>query len=57
MAVALTFFETPAKFRAWLQKHHKTADELWVGFYKKSDGQTEHHVAGGGRRSALLRLD
>ena len=34
-----TFFETPAKFRAWLQKHHKTADELWVGFYKKATGK------------------
>jgi uncharacterized protein YdeI (YjbR/CyaY-like superfamily) len=36
----MTFFETPAKFRAWLQKHHKTADELWVGFYKKATGKT-----------------
>jgi uncharacterized protein YdeI (YjbR/CyaY-like superfamily) len=34
-----TFFETPAKFRAWLQKHHTTADELWVGFYKKTTGK------------------
>jgi uncharacterized protein YdeI (YjbR/CyaY-like superfamily) len=33
-----TFFETPAKFRAWLKKHHKTADELIVGFYKRSSG-------------------
>ena len=35
----LTFFETPSKFRAWLQKHHKTANELWVGFYKKATGK------------------
>ena len=35
----LTFFETPSKFRAWLQKHHKTADEVWVGFYKKTTGK------------------
>ena len=34
-----TFFESPAGFRAWLQKHHKTADELWVGFYKKASGK------------------
>ena len=34
-----TFFATPGKFRAWLQKHHKTADELWVGFYKKATGK------------------
>jgi uncharacterized protein YdeI (YjbR/CyaY-like superfamily) len=30
-----TFFATPAKFRAWLEKHHDTAPELVVGFYKK----------------------
>jgi uncharacterized protein YdeI (YjbR/CyaY-like superfamily) len=33
-----TFFETAAKFRAWLRKHHQTADELWVGFRKKKTG-------------------
>ena len=33
------FFETPAKFRAWLEKHHRTADELLVGFYKKGSGR------------------
>ena len=35
----LTFFENPSRFRAWLQKHHKAADELWVGFYKKTTGK------------------
>lgn len=34
-----TFFATPAKFRAWLQKHHDTAPELLVGFYKKGSGK------------------
>jgi uncharacterized protein YdeI (YjbR/CyaY-like superfamily) len=29
------FFETPTDFRAWLAKHHATAKELLVGFYKK----------------------
>jgi uncharacterized protein YdeI (YjbR/CyaY-like superfamily) len=33
------FFKTPADFRAWLAKHHATADELLVGFYKKSSGR------------------
>jgi uncharacterized protein YdeI (YjbR/CyaY-like superfamily) len=33
------FFETPAKFRAWLQKNHRTADELWVGYWKKHTGR------------------
>jgi uncharacterized protein YdeI (YjbR/CyaY-like superfamily) len=34
-----TFFATPARFRAWLKKHHETADELLVGFYKKGSGR------------------
>src|SRR5687768_11441745 len=34
-----TFFATPAKFRAWLAKHHATSDELWVGFHKKDTGK------------------
>jgi uncharacterized protein YdeI (YjbR/CyaY-like superfamily) len=33
------FFETPAAFRAWLTKNHKTASELIVGYYKKSSGK------------------
>lgn len=33
------FFATPAKFRAWLEKHHATETELWVGFYKKGTGK------------------
>ncbi len=31
-----TFFATPAEFRKWLVKHHKTESELYVGFYKVS---------------------
>lgn len=34
-----TFFPTPSAFRAWLQKHHKTEQELLVGFYKKGSGK------------------
>jgi uncharacterized protein YdeI (YjbR/CyaY-like superfamily) len=34
-----TFFPTPADFRRWLQKHHGTEQELWVGFHKKSTGR------------------
>ena len=33
------FFATPAEFRAWLEEHHATADELVVGFHKKSTGR------------------
>jgi uncharacterized protein YdeI (YjbR/CyaY-like superfamily) len=32
------FFATPAAFRAWLQKNHATARELWVGYQKKGTG-------------------
>ena len=34
-----TFFATPVAFREWLQKHHQTADELIVGFYRKDSGK------------------
>ena len=34
-----TFFATPADFRAWLEKHHGQAQELFVGYYKKDSGK------------------
>ena len=34
-----TFFQRPAAFRTWLEKHHTRADEVWVGFYKKDSGK------------------
>ena len=37
--MAPTFFATAAAFRRWLARHHKTAAELWVGFYKKATGK------------------
>jgi uncharacterized protein YdeI (YjbR/CyaY-like superfamily) len=33
------FFRTAADFRTWLQRHHATAAELLVGFYKRSSGK------------------
>ncbi len=33
------FFATPGAFRAWLEKHHATEEELWVGFHKKDSGR------------------
>jgi uncharacterized protein YdeI (YjbR/CyaY-like superfamily) len=33
------FFKTPSTFRKWLEAHHATSKELWVGFYKKSSGK------------------
>lgn len=35
-----TWFATPAGLREWLEEHHATETELWVGLRKK-------HVAGG----------
>ncbi len=33
------FFATPADFRKWLETHHATDRELWVGFYKTGSGR------------------
>src|SRR6266853_5040514 len=35
----VTFFESPSAFRTWLEEHHETTQEVWVGFYKKSSGK------------------
>ena len=34
-----TFFAAPEDLRAWLEQHHASAVELWVGFYKKGSGR------------------
>jgi uncharacterized protein YdeI (YjbR/CyaY-like superfamily) len=33
------FFATPAAFRGWLEKNHRSAKELWVGFHKVHTGK------------------
>jgi uncharacterized protein YdeI (YjbR/CyaY-like superfamily) len=33
------FFESAAEWRAWLEEHHDTATEVWVGMWKKSTGK------------------
>jgi uncharacterized protein YdeI (YjbR/CyaY-like superfamily) len=33
------FFATGKEFRAWLDEHHATATDLWVGFFKKGSGR------------------
>jgi uncharacterized protein YdeI (YjbR/CyaY-like superfamily) len=35
----VTYFKTPVDFRKWLETHGVTAEELWVGFYKKGTGK------------------
>lgn len=39
MVDPVLFFATPADFRAWLEEHHDTVEEQWVGFYKVSSGK------------------
>ena len=34
------FFESPQSFRVWLENHHETQKELWVGLHKKSSRRT-----------------
>jgi len=33
------FFAKPANFRKWLQVHHQSSREQWVGFHKKGSGR------------------
>lgn len=33
------FFKTQSDFRSWLETHHATMQELWVGYYKKDSGK------------------
>src|SRR3954471_10131208 len=33
------FFATPAKWREWLELHHRSAREHWVGFHKRGTGR------------------
>ncbi|HEX6580078.1 MAG TPA: YdeI/OmpD-associated family protein [Actinomycetota bacterium] len=35
----ITTFERPEDFRRWLERHHSSERELWVGYYKKSSGR------------------
>lgn len=34
-----THFRGALEFRRWLEEHHETATELWVGFYRKDSGR------------------
>jgi len=33
------FFAKSSEFRAWLEKNHDKASEIWVGFHKKDSGK------------------
>ena len=38
-ASGIRYFETPAAFGEWLEKHRAAKSELWVGFHKKGTGR------------------
>ena len=33
------FFKSAAEYRAWLEKNHESAPELWIGYWKKATGK------------------
>jgi uncharacterized protein YdeI (YjbR/CyaY-like superfamily) len=33
------FFKSGAEYRAWLEKNHDSAKELWIGYWKKATGK------------------
>ncbi|HEX6313696.1 MAG TPA: YdeI/OmpD-associated family protein [Gemmatimonadaceae bacterium] len=33
------FFRSAEEYRAWLEKNHQTAKELWIGYWKKHTGK------------------
>jgi uncharacterized protein YdeI (YjbR/CyaY-like superfamily) len=33
------YFASPAELRRWFARHHTSAEELWVGYYKKATGK------------------
>jgi uncharacterized protein YdeI (YjbR/CyaY-like superfamily) len=39
LAMNVKFFESAPDLRAWLERHHASTTELWIGFYKKTSGR------------------
>jgi uncharacterized protein YdeI (YjbR/CyaY-like superfamily) len=37
--MSVIYLESAVAFRDWLEAHHASADELWVGYYKKATGR------------------
>ena len=33
------YFTSPAEFGAWLERHHESESELWLGYFKKATGK------------------
>ena len=39
MTAEAIYFGSPAEFRAWLEQHHESATEVFVGMWKKATGK------------------
>ena len=37
--IAPKYFRSPEAFRQWLEQHHDSMDQVWVGFWKKHTGK------------------
>lgn len=48
-----TTFERPEDFRRWLERHHSSERELWVGYFKKSSGRPSMTWRESGSRAGL----
>ena len=35
----VTFFESASDLRRWLEAHHDSSDELWIGFHRAASGR------------------
>jgi len=35
----LHFFVSPGEFRKWLEEHHDSRQQLWVGFHREKSGR------------------
>ena len=51
------YFKTAAEFRRWLAAHHATETRTAGRLLQEGVGTAGHQLQGGGRRSAVLRLD
>ena len=49
------FFTDPSTFRAWLEAHHDSETELWVGFRKKGSGKPSITWPESGARTKAAR--
>ena len=49
------FFESAAELRDWFDANHATADELWLGYYRKGTGRTTLDWSAAGKFKAEIQ--